>query len=82
LLKHTEVVALVDVTLGLQYPIQYPLSYQEVRWKRQTALPQLTQPDPGGEAVYRRDLEGQPVRLAVSAALRFLRVRDRITRVM
>jgi hypothetical protein len=71
LVKHADVSALVSVASGCAYPIQYPLSYHEVDWKRLAELPPPQIPNRRGATAYRLYLEGQPVRLALSFALAF-----------
>jgi hypothetical protein len=74
LLEHDQQLAdLVDVTEGLQFPIQFPFSFHEITWKPIAALPKTTRKkEERLQKAYAQNLQNKPVRLTLLAVSDFL----------
>jgi hypothetical protein len=55
----------LEATPGAQLPRVLPFPLGEWRWRSANELPEPTQPDREGEAVYQDQLQGQPARITL-----------------
>ncbi len=73
LLKHTDLERLIDLSdHGAAWPMQWPATWFELRWKAIADLPTL-KTGKGQAAVYESDVAGRPVRLTLGRAIAFVR---------
>jgi hypothetical protein len=72
-LKHSELDAIIDTTPGAAFPIQFPVTWFEMRWKPTSMIPLFGDEWKSQRENYEANLATKPVRLTLGGVIDFIR---------